>query len=215
MTFLSLYSPVLNTVNDCPYNYQLSMDIVPPLCYEPVKDYFDFVGDGLTVSLHEGDQPFKKGSNTFPRSELRFTEERPDGEYWFNLTATFLQVPEGMQFSWMQVFASSPVVMLRVRNDVTQMVSFDSKSKITEFALDRDAENRYALRINAKKDGKVSLYINDELLVSVPAKIRSRDKLHLKLGVYAQQMDPVGITSVRFKDVAIDSVDTSGPCICK
>jgi len=110
------------------FNWQYSYKI----SHLPIaKDHLNVSDNGTLVScIYPEDRAFKKGSPTFPRSELRSLYEAP-GDRPYKFGATVLQYPNGTDYSIWQVFGNgSPLLMLRHRNNQKQMVVFDGSPKI-------------------------------------------------------------------------------------
>lgn len=88
----------------------------------------------LSTCIYPGDKPFKKGSNTYPRSELRSLEER-NGTIPYLFEVEVLQLPNGTDYGIWQVFGGgSPLLMIRHRLGEHQMVVFDGSPKITRMS---------------------------------------------------------------------------------
>lgn len=183
-------------------SYQYSYDKhCPNMCIP--KEYFSFNGSGVTVNLYEGDLPFKERTNTFPRTEMRFLDQYGTGSYRFEVDVDFLSIPIDMQFSWFQLFASNPGIMLRFRNGESQFVAFHSKYKINKIDFVPSGHHHFSVEVKDGRDGYAKLGIDGVDILSVPCKWKFRNKLHVKLGPYAQQMDPVGLTSIRYHNLSI------------
>lgn len=168
-------------------------------CSYDAKDcskHIEVVDGKLIACINPKDKPFKKGSDTFPRSELRFLDEQEDGR--FNLTVEVESVPNGDNFSLFQLFGSSPLVMVRKREGELQVVSFDGKpkiqvvKKIPRWCVVQCGRKGYVDCDGAKSEGR----------------IRCNDKLHFKVGIYSQQVQPAERMCAVYGDVSFERMSS-------
>lgn len=166
------------------FNQQFSYDKAK----EPLNTkYVDVVDGKLRLCLYEGDLPFKRGSSTLPRTELREKQERGEAGsqimYFVNFTLPEDTGKNLANLSIWQVFGSGPEVMIRIRNGVKQVVVFGSKEKIN---IVEQLPNQCKITCGDKKGRGAMVECGS---VKVEARIRCRGKMHLKIGPYAQSDD--------------------------
>lgn len=173
------------------------------------QNYVKFTPDGVCLTLREGDLPFRKGSETMPRTEIRCMKMVDEGTYTFRFKFKILAAPEGMQYSVLQLFDRNPCVMLRKRENKWQVVVFESKDKITVIengVLDEQGWNVVSINIKSGRKGTVDVMINGVAVTSVEARLAFRNKLHWKIGPYAQQMEPIGTTTILYEYITLEEV---------
>lgn len=109
------------------FNYQYSFDAP----HNDVDSNHINVTDGrLLTCIYPDDKPFKQGSNTYARSELRSKNEY-DGSKPYTFSVETLSLPSGTDYSVWQVFSKgNPFLMLRHRKGEIEMVVFKGKPKI-------------------------------------------------------------------------------------
>lgn len=167
------------------------------------SEYFTVSNGTLTTCIYPGDRPFKKGSKTFPRAELRYLDEQIDGVY--NLTVDLLSVtaPPGMDYSVYQLFGNGPLVMARKRFGKNQVVVFDGEPKFSpveqfpKWCVIKCGPSGYVTCPGVQSFGDIDC----------------GDSLHFKIGIYAQQMDPIGRTCSSYGPVSFNAVtDVNTKC---
>ena len=142
------------------------------------KSHLDIVNGTLVSCIYPTDKPFKKGSPTFPRSELRSLEEFKGGnKHLFEVNME--KLPKGTDYSIWQVFGNgSPMLMIRHRKGRKEMVVFDGQPKIQPV-------DQFPVRCDVDCKGGViqcGNYTSKGMLKC--------DKMYLKIGIYAQQVKP-------------------------
>lgn len=152
---------------------------------------------GLKICLYKTDKPFKEGNNTFPRSELRnWSTIRDDVSYTLSFDRYLVNAPT-FDFSWFQVFGGdNPNLIFRWRNGSYEVLSLegdDVRSKIRWKSLSKvgvwvNWTTKFCL---SKSNGWLQLYRNGVLLASY-SKVDNAGggASYLKVGCYAQQMNP-------------------------
>lgn len=171
-------------------------------CSYDIKDSRERIGeeDGKTVCLlMPTDLPFKKKTDTLPRTELRCVDEYVGYDSVTITTGFQLESANSNdEFAVFQVFARSPYVMLRRLVTGWEVICFeavDRHQKIRKVEVDPIWTD---VIVNIKKiDDKhqaVTVVINKVELPTIECKLKLRDQLHWKLGPYAQHkmiQDPV------------------------
>lgn len=169
--------------------------------YPDPKGRIDFIDGVYKSCVHKGDLPFKKGSNTFPRSELRYLDEQVDGKYELIVGIKNISVSADFDFSYYQLFGGSPIMMIRHRVGQLQMVVFKGKPKIQEIkSLPTRCE------ILCGRNGYVECDVGGSKVRS-EGRIRCNNKLHFKLGIYSQQMDPIGDECIEYEYVKFEKLE--------
>lgn len=164
--------------------------------YNSTADSHISIANGLYTScVYKDDLPFKKGSKTFPRSELRQIEEfEGPGTYTVKVNFTNIDVPEGFDYSIYQVFGRDPFLMIRHREKQKQMVVFDGEPKIQE-VKEYPTSCTITCPVRKKDDTivKCGTYVSK-------GRMKCKD-LHLKLGIYSQQMNPTTKSCITYSDI--------------
>lgn len=158
------------------FNWQYSYDVR----HQPVDAaHINVTERGTLLScIYPKDKPFKKGSNTFARAELRSLYEA-DGKTPYKFSTELLSVPNGTDYSVWQVFGDGkPLLMIRHRKNKKEMVVFDGKPKIQ--VIDDFPES--CIVDCVKKKVTCGKY-------SSSGKLKCK-KMYFKLGVYSQQKKP-------------------------
>lgn len=173
------------------FNVQYSYDVTKT----PVDESHLSITNGtLKTCIYPSDKPFKKGSKTFPRSELRCLEEyNGNNVYTFAVNHTRLPLPPTTDFSVWQVFGSGkPLLMLRHRSGQPQMVVFDGEPKIQPVE---------SIPKECTLDCKVGKVTCGRYEASIkPGKLRCKS-VHLKVGVYSQQTKPKSKTCIEYREI--------------
>jgi hypothetical protein len=159
------------------------------------SDYIRVANGTLRSCIYEGDRAFKRGSSTYPRAEARLLGSLPDGQYKAGVDVKeFARTPH-IDYSLWQLFGSGPLVMSRYRQGGWQLVVFDGKPKIQKLTYP-------ALNCVITCNESV---ICDQGVKSV-GKIKCKNKLYMKIGAYAQQMEPNATLCVTYGAVYIEKV---------
>jgi len=169
------------------FNVQYSYDVSK----EPIDSSYIAIHNGtLRTCIYPEDKPFRKGSDTYPRAELRSREEFEyrKGTYMFHVN--FTNLPNATDFSVWQVFGGGkPLLMVRHRDGQKQLVVFDGCPKIQEVT-----ELPSECTVDCKA-GKVTCGVFYSY-----GKLKCR-KVHLKLGVYSQQKNPEEKMCIDYNEV--------------
>lgn len=147
----------------------------------------------LSLCLFESDKSFKEKTDTLPRTELRLIEEFSDGIFNASVVMSNISLTNpASQYSVWQLFGSKPLLMLRVRNGVKQMVVFSGKPKIQVIS----DWPRWCVvkcgRYGSVQCGETSSF----------GRIRCKDKLHMKLGPYFQG-EALGDICITYNEVSL------------
>lgn len=187
------------------FNFQYSFNHIE----KPVnKSYFDITDSGLRINLYGDDRSFKEKSDTYPRSELRgLTRILDEVSYTFSFSFFLFEYISGFDFSLFQVFASSgPNIMFRQRNGFLQIaklrrkkVFLDSVHTVEEDLL-KWTDYRFEFKLSKK--GYIVVFRNNYPIIHYFGDTRGRSS-YLKLGIYAQQMQPPGLISGYFKNIKL------------
>jgi hypothetical protein len=163
---------------------------------EPNPAYFSTDASGLCVRLYRGDKPFEAKSNTFPRTEVRFPTNIKDNVAHvleFDMT---LDVVPSYDFCLFQLFSEAlgPNVMVRWRAGQFQLGNIQGDKEFRPFDL-KPADlvgkwSRWKLEFSLGKSGYLRLGLNGSPLCTVDALDCAGKASYLKLGLYAQQMQP-------------------------
>lgn len=134
----------------------------------------------LRTCVYPSDKAFKKGSATQPRSELRYLSDVKSFGKIFNFEVEIKSFPNGTDFSLWQVFGNkSPLLMIRHRGGVKQMVVFDGTPKIQTL---RDFPK--ACQVDCiKKRVSCGSYVSEGKLKC--------DELYFKVGLYHQGKEKI------------------------
>lgn len=146
----------------------------------------------FTSCIYPSDKPFKESSKTYPRSELRLLQERPDGTYNVSVEILNIDTDSQQQYSLWQLFGNSPLLMIRYRNDQKQMVVFKGKPKIQTIS-----QWPSSCSLLCGRNG----YVKCDSYISY-GRINCKNKLHLKIGAYSQQMQPTAPTCITYGNVS-------------
>jgi len=135
----------------------------------------------LLSCIYPQDKAFKKGSKTFPRSELRSLLE-PKGSTAYNFSVEIKKLPEGTDYSVWQVFGNgSPLLMVRHRQGKKQLVVFDGQPKIQV--------TQQFPKWCVVDCPKSSVYCEGGYKST--GSLKCRDSMYFKLGIYNQQSKPI------------------------
>lgn len=154
---------------------------------------------GLELCVLNGDEPFKKGSATYPRTEFRGLEEYGAPGETVRFAVNFTEV-DAENLSYWQVFGSGPEVMIRVRNGVKQLVVFGGEPKIQTVA---ELPSECFVTCGDKRGRGAEVRCGEYV---VPARIRCKSKLHLKFGPYLQHVDALEDICVKYNNVLYNVV---------
>lgn len=164
----------------------------------PNPAYISLAGDnGLKLCLYKSDKPFKVGSNTFPRTELRNRSVIKDNvAYTLSFDRYLVNAPT-FDFSWFQVFGGdNPNLIFRWRSGSYEVLSLEGDDTRVKFAGNPSQEvgvwvNWTTKFYLSKTNGWLQLYRNGVMVASY-SKVDNAGggDSYLKLGCYAQQMDP-------------------------
>lgn len=175
------------------FNVQYSYDISKV----PIdNDHVSIINGTLRTCIYPKDRTFKKGSPTFPRSELRLLEEQVDGTYNASVEVKSVEAVAGMDYSVWQLFGNGPMVMNRVRFGKKQVVVFQGTPKFTQVD---EFPNWCTI-----KCGPSGFVVCPG--VQSFGEIDCGDSLHLKVGIYAQQMKPKAVTCSEYGVISLDTV---------
>lgn len=159
------------------------------------RDHIRIENGTLVSCIYPWDLSFKEKSDTLPRSELRLLEERVDGVY--KVAVNVSEVPPlDTEFSVWQIFARSPLFMMRRRGGSFQMVTFKGKPKIINVP-----------RILGECEVKCGVggYVRCDEFVSWGT-MRCKNSLHVKVGIYAQGTQPFKEMCGKYNEFSITSV---------
>jgi len=118
----------------------------------PLSDKYIHISDGvLRTCIYPGDRSFKRGSPTFPRSELRLKEERVDGIYNASVQVLNVTAHSEMDYSVWQLFGNGALVMNRKRFGKFQVVVFDGTPKFTEV----ESLRKQVVDCNSEKNNRI------------------------------------------------------------
>lgn len=174
------------------FNVQYSYDVAKV----PVDaQHVGIVNGSLRTCIYPKDRSFKKGSKTFPRSELRSLEEF-NGKGLYSFYVNYTSLPEGTDYSVWQVFGGGkPLLMIRSRKDEKQMVVFDGDPKIQIVSeLPKHCE------VDCHNDVvRCGEYVSEGSLRCT--------ELHMKVGVYAQQTKPKKETCIEYGVIESKQID--------
>lgn len=197
-------------------NYQYSYKDMEgfPLANEPNPKYFTIVPDeGMSITVYPDDDPFKKGSNTDARSEMRFLAGVFDNTNYRMEWTCKLQdyIPED-QFCMAQVFASDgPNIMFRYRTGKYELLSSRGNNPIVKMPLAGSPRTDLLQDVNWKMDfnlssdisvGYVRLYKND-ILVGETKGDTSGISSYIKLGVYMQHQKATASITMLFRNLKL------------
>lgn len=161
------------------------------------EKHFNLHDGFLTTCVYAEDKPFKEKSPTFPRSELREIEEY---DHNINVTVDVIDhnVTSDFDYSLWQIFDKKPFLMIRKRLGQKQLVAFDGKPKIQE--IKHWPKNCI---ITCGRKGKIDCegYVAE-------GRFKCKE-LHLKLGIYSQQMNPKTTQCLSYGEVSINSNNTN------
>ena len=176
----------------------------------PNPDYFNYSPSGYVFCIYKDDQPFKKGDDTFPRTEWRgLAQIRDNVAYTLSFDQYIDEYPDGYQFCWVQVFAGSgPNIMLRYRNGSYQLLCTQGKNPNLKLkgtpADDLNVWTNWKIEfLLATSNGYVKVYRNNELLGTIEGNTSGQDDSYLKTGVYSQQMNPIGTMKIIKKNLQL------------
>lgn len=174
------------------FNWQYSYDVK----HLPMDvSHIQVINGSLVTCIYPSDRSFKKGSKTLPRSELRSLYEAP-GSFPYTFEVNVSSVPKGTDYSVWQVFGDgSPLLMLRHRQGVKQMVVFDGQPKIQQIAdwptsctVDCPGKKVFC---NVKKESGAGATGGVETVALVVSSGNLKcSKMYFKVGVYAQGRKP-------------------------
>lgn len=155
--------------------------------------YFQVVNKSLQTCVHKYDSAFKIGSPTFPRTELRSLEEKKNGTYTLRVHVNSTNVTDpNFDYSYYQLFGRKPILMIRKRLGQLQMVTFDLKPKIQVLtSLPKEC--------NITCGNRNSIIQCDSFISK--GRMKCRNKLHLKLGIYSQQMHPTDTYCIKYNEI--------------
>lgn len=148
----------------------------------PQDSYISVKNGSLRSCIYKGDSAFKRGSKTYPRSEVRLLGSLLDGSYKAGISVMELAKAPHIDYSLWQLFGRGPLVMTRYREGGWQLVVFDSESK--------------SLKIQKIPSPVLTCTIvcghsvQCDQGLPVAGNIKCGNKLYMKIGVYAQQMKP-------------------------
>lgn len=149
---------------------------------------------GLGMHLFKDSEPFKKGSDTLGRTELRFLDRVEDDViYRWDFVMTVAVLPDGTQFSFAQVFgAKGPNIMLRWRNGRYELLCKSSGKPnlgLSAGKASQDIGQRHSWTILfklSKKNGFVCVYKDNVNVGQILGDTSGGDNSYLKLGPYYQ-----------------------------
>lgn len=154
------------------FNWQYSYDV----SHVPIdKNHINVTSNGTLMScIYPSDKTFKKGSPTDPRSELRSLYEA-DNISPSRFEVEILKLPNGTNYSVWQVFGDrKPLLMIRHRKGVKEMVVFNGVPKIQPVS-----EFPPSCVVNCRKQVVVcGNYSSSGIPIC--------NKLYFKIGVYQQ-----------------------------
>jgi hypothetical protein len=168
----------------------------------PNPAYFQLVKPtGLAMSLHVGDEAFKKGSATEPRTELRFLAPISDNKDYVYQWDQYLMDEPKFDYAWSQVFGTNgPAFILRWRSGSMQLLQDQATKQVMKFVdssitpaseVGKWIRYRFEFKCSSKGDGYCKLYRNDVLMCSNNnVKNSIGANAYLKNGIYSQQMPP-------------------------
>jgi len=149
----------------------------------------------LRSCIYANDRPFKKGSSTLPRAELR-SLYKADPSLPYSFEVELLKVPNGTNYSLWQIFGGgSPLLMVRHRSGQKQLVVFDGTPKMQTVS-----EFPRACSLNcAGGTVKCGNYVSR-------GNFKCQD-MYFKIGVYAQGSKPRETMCAEYGRVSLFSLD--------
>lgn len=178
----------------------------------PNPQYFTIENGGLQISIYKGDKPFKAGDTTMPRSEMRgLSAVYDDTNYLLKWTSTLTAYSATTEFSFAQVFGNGkPNVMLRYRNGTYELLCIMGGQKNLALPLAGQPVDDVGKTIEWQIDFRLSTsggyihVIKDGVTVgSMTGNTSGGNGSYLKIGLYMQQMEPVGTLTEVLKNLLL------------
>lgn len=168
--------------------------------------YYPSANGGIQVSLYPDDHPFKKGSNTDARSEMRFLQGIfDDKEYICEWTSTLTDYTSPDQFCLFQIFGSDePNVMIRYRNGSYQLLCSMGNNPNINFPgspledLNKEINWKVDFRLSEEK-GYIRVFKNEVQVVEILGNTSGGGSSYIKLGNYRQHEKGTGIITTIYK----------------
>lgn len=180
-------------------------------CAVPAHVWLSPYGRGLELTVFPDDDPFKKGSDTLPRTELRLLPPILEGlSYVATWRSEIWNYTTGDDFGFFQVFGKGAHIMLRYRKGSYQLLCNslkDSNINANGYAgqpvTDIDVVVDWRVDFLLASKGYVRVYKNKVLVVEAVGDTRSgtKDDNYIKFGPYYQGQTgngPIGINYYGF-----------------
>ena len=194
------------------YNQQVGYDKT-----HPNPKYFSIIPEGLSVSIFVGDLPFQKGSNTSPRSELRFPSNLLNDTKYTIQFDQFLTLAPTFDYCFLQVFAgSNPGLIIRWRKGNYQILNDDGGKDKAEI-LDKSGlkpsdlvgkwHNWKLDFCMSSSNGYANLSLDGSPIIQSGAvqTISSKGPSYCKAGIYSSMMTPSNDVAVYIRNFSINS----------
>lgn len=181
---------------------------------QPNPDYFtiETSNGGLGLNVYQTDGPFKSGSSTEPRTELRgLSTVFDDIQYVYQWDEILTQYPpSGDQYCLAQVFGSGPNVMLRFRNGSYELLCTMGGNKnlpLSSAGSPKDDLNQlitWRLEFQlSTSNGYVRCFKNGVLQGEIQGNTSGGGSSYIKLGIYLQEQKPTGTISKTYKNLLL------------
>ncbi len=166
--------------------------------------------NGLETNLYVGDKPFKKGSNTEPRTELRgLAVVKDDIVYTYSFDQYLVDLP-GFDYAFCQVFGGNgPNLIFRWRSGTFQILSDQGNKQIVNYSgtPSDDVGKWVSYKVEfllSKSKGYTKLYRDNVLMCTVNNGNNSGDNgSYIKHGIYSQQMEPTNNVKLYTKNLML------------
>jgi len=178
----------------------------------PNPAYFKIVDQGLKMTLYKTDKPFEQKSNTMPRTELRCPTNIRDSVAYVLEFDEFMDVAPTYDFCLFQLFSEAlgPNVMVRWRSGQFQLGVIQG-DKIFKPFEGKPADlagkwTRWRLEFALSSKGYLHLFKDGVAVCSLDNHDCAGKASYVKLGMYAQQMQPSNDVSAILKNFHLYSV---------
>ena len=194
-------------------NYQDVFDMHYSYNKDPENEnnYFETTNDGLIINIYKDDLSFLKGSETFPRSEIRGLDVVKDNvTYILSWDQCIKTYPNGYNFSFCQIFGKEgPNMILRWHDKKYEFISKTSKDCVK--IADNDISNDIGNWVNWKIDflllndgGLIRIYKDNICVVElIDINTSGSNDSYIKLGIYSQGMNVMDDMSIGIKNVEL------------